>query len=123
MKKPDVSIVMLTWNRATMLILNVVLALPSALSGLADMQSISGIKPLACYHILFQPQMVRASLARSAMAVEGSRLPMQWRSRIGTGVGAFPLGWIPFDDVDMRTILCDGCGQCAIVSNNYCQED
>ena len=36
---------------------------------------------------------------------------------------AFPLGWIPFDDGDMRTILSGGYGRVMIVNNKKGNKD
>lgn len=71
------------------LFLNVALALPSALSGLADMQSISGIKPLAFYHTLFLTKAVQSSQSRSIAAVASQELPATWRSQIGDACVTF----------------------------------
>lgn len=78
------------------LFLNVALALPSALSGLSDMQSISGFKPLAFYHTLFLTKSVQSSQTRSADAVTGHELPASWRSRIGSASVTFlPVDYAP----------------------------
>lgn len=71
------------------LFLNIALALPSALSGLADLQSVSGIKPLAFWHTLILPVTVQSSLDRSAESVERCKLPPAWRDRIGTAAVVF----------------------------------
>ena len=71
------------------LALNVTLTIPFVMSGLADLQSISGIRPLAFCHTVLLPKTVRLSLMRSMNAVAGRELPSQWRSRIGAGGIAF----------------------------------
>ena len=71
------------------LFFNIALTLPSALSGLEDIQSICGLKPYALYHTLTLKKSVRASFARSEDAVTKFSLPSSWRERIGTNSVVF----------------------------------
>ncbi len=76
--------------------LNVALALPTALSGLSDMQSLFGLRPLSFYRTLVLPRTVSESFERSRSAVESNRLPPDWRERIGeSGVAFLPQEYAP----------------------------
>lgn len=69
--------------------LNTALALPSALSGLADIQSAVGFKPRALYRTLTLKESVAASFARSKACVVKWKVPAHWRERIGTNSVVF----------------------------------